>query len=691
MIKMLLQMSAIVAAHIVLTIIIYKRHQDKPNNLQFKIGVGLVYGMCAIISTHFGVNYGHSILNVRDMAPMMAGFFFDPVSGIIAGLIGGIERFIVGTYFGIGAYTRIACSIATCLSGFWAAFLHYQYFQKKLPDPFDAFFMGAAMEVFHMYAVFFTTDEGVNKAFQVVSDNSVPMIFFTGIGLCITSLSIILLQNKKIQVKQPPEERHLVYHFLTILTFFMIGLFFFNNGFFNGLLTSKAIDDAYTNLQNLATNLEKNYDHIIASGDEKLTEFEYNVSNGESFDILNPQNDIIAGTHLGKNLSDEAIDKLDSNEFDDYIFYNYFNERSLCLKHKLSDGNILVVSIPRAEVYENRDIYKMQNLFSNILMLTLIFVASGIIFRRLIGNKLDSINTSLDNISQGNLDEKVSVYTSIEFALLSDYVNNTVDTLKGYIAEAEKRGEQDLLLARSIQASALPHNFKFPRDDFAIYASMTPQKDVGGDFYDFFFVGQDSLALVMADVSGKGIPASLFMMRSKTAIRTVAERGGTPEEILHAANLSLCEGNDTRMFVSVWLGIIDLNTGIMKCANAGHEYPMLMRYGADFEIFRDKHTPVMALSKRLKFKEYELILSPGDRIFVYTDGIPESVNESDEAYGMDRLLSSLNSNKNKPVSEMLPSIVDDVRLFAGKSVQFDDITMLGFEYKGSTETTQTPS
>ena len=303
--------------------------------------------------------------------------------------------------------------------------------------------------------------------------------------------------------------------------------------------------------------------------------------------------------------------------------------------------------------------------------------------QRIVVNNLELVNASLHRITNGHLDEVVSVRNSSEFASLSNDINQTVNVLKGYIDAAEKRIEQELEFAHTIQDSALPKNFTFPRSDFEIYALMDPAKEVGGDFYDFFLIGQNELAMVIADVSGKGIPASLFMMRAKTTIRDLAESGQEPSEILYKANNTLCEGNDAEMFVTVWLGIIDLTTGHMRCANAGHEYPVLMRAGGDYEYLRDKHGLALAAMEDMRFREYELQLDPGDKLFVYTDGVPEAIDEQVEQYGAQRLTQVLNTVKGRNMKDTLPAVREDIAAFVGAADQFDDITMLGFTYYGA--------
>jgi serine phosphatase RsbU (regulator of sigma subunit) len=211
---------------------------------------------------------------------------------------------------------------------------------------------------------------------------------------------------------------------------------------------------------------------------------------------------------------------------------------------------------------------------------------------------------------------------------------------------------------------------------------MDPAREVGGDFYDFFFVGPDRLALVIADVSDKGIPAALFMMRSKSAIRGLAESGYEPEEIFYRVNNELCEGNELNMFVTVWMGIIDLKTGDMKCLNAGHEYPAIMRNGEEYEILKDKHRLPLGAMKDMTYDSYMLHLDPGDCLYVYTDGIPDAININEEEYGLERTLNALNMFKDSSMEGLLQGVKASQDDFVGEADQFDDITMIGFRYNG---------
>lgn len=245
------------------------------------------------------------------------------------------------------------------------------------------------------------------------------------------------------------------------------------------------------------------------------------------------------------------------------------------------------------------------------------------------------------------------------------------------------KNEAELGVASHIQADMLPSIFPaFPdRNEFDIFASMNPAKEVGGDFYDFFLIDDDHLALVMADVSGKGVPASLFMVIAKTLLKTSAQSGLTPKEILYKVNNQLCENNETMMFVTVWIGIYNIKTGKMICANAGHECPVIRRANGKYEIYNDIHGFVLAGMEDMEFDEYELELHAGDRLFVYTDGVPESINLKEEQFGVDGMLRSLNSHPEMSVSELLPALKNDIDIFANSADQFDDITMLGIDIK----------
>ncbi len=269
------------------------------------------------------------------------------------------------------------------------------------------------------------------------------------------------------------------------------------------------------------------------------------------------------------------------------------------------------------------------------------------------------------------------------FAMLSAKTLRYIDQVKTVTAEKE-RIASELDMARAIQASQVPRLFPaFPdRPEFDIYATMTPAKEVGGDFYDFFLIDRDHIALVMADVSGKGVPAALFMMVSRVLIKSRVQNGETPAQALANVNNQLCEGNDAGFFITSWLGIVEISTGKGVAANAGHEHPALCRAGGSYELVTYRHSPVVGAMEGLGYREHEFTLYPGDRLFVYTDGVPEATNAEQELFGTDRMLAALNRSPQADPKETLANVMDDISGFVADAPQFDDITMLCLEYFG---------
>ena len=253
-------------------------------------------------------------------------------------------------------------------------------------------------------------------------------------------------------------------------------------------------------------------------------------------------------------------------------------------------------------------------------------------------------------------------------------------------AETEKseRLATELGVAAQIQNNVLPNIFPvYPdRKEFSLYASMTPAKEVGGDFYDFFMIDDNHIGLVIADVSGKGIPAALFMMVARTLIKNRTLMGGTPAEILNDVNVQLSEGNVAGFFVTVWLGIVDITTGKGLAANAGHEHPALCRHGEEFALVVYKHSLGVAMFDNLTFKEHEFQLDPGDTLFVYTDGVAEATNASEELFGVDRMLEALNTDPNAMPEQVLSNVKAGVDAFVAGAEQFDDLTMLCLKFFG---------
>ena len=347
---------------------------------------------------------------------------------------------------------------------------------------------------------------------------------------------------------------------------------------------------------------------------------------------------------------------------------------------KFVEGYCIIAAMPVSEAMFMRDASLYTSIFMQVMIFAALFIFIYILIKRVIINNLKKINDTLSRITDGDLNVTVDVRSNEEFSSLSDDINSTVSTLKRYIAEAAARIDKELEYAKQIQLSALPTNFPAD-DDHSIYAQMIAAKEVGGDFYDFYKLNDTTVAFLAADVSGKGIPAAMFMMTAKTIIKDLAERGLPVNEIFTLANEKLCENNESGMFVTAWMGILNLTTGIVQFANAGHNPPLLKRADGAFEYLKTRAGFVLAGMEGIRYRVGEITLNPGDRLFLYTDGVPEATNTDNKLYGEDRLLAFMNQNALTDATTLLPALKANIDEFVGEAPQFDDITMLMFDYK----------
>ncbi len=339
----------------------------------------------------------------------------------------------------------------------------------------------------------------------------------------------------------------------------------------------------------------------------------------------------------------------------------------------------------------------------NEFVIAIIFIVGGILLlfiiayfffiRKSVLKPIETLNAAASTIISEQMDSlasfSINIKTGDELERLANSFTQMVHELKRYIdnltaatIEKERIGTE-LDLARDIQYSMLPNKFSaYPmRTEFELFAVMTPAKEVGGDFYDFFLIDENHLALVIADVSGKGVPAALFMVISKTLIKNAAQACFSPSAVLETVNNRLCENNDADMFVTVWLGILEISTGIITCANAGHEYPVIKKSDGDYRLIEDRHGLLLACFENAKYVEYEIIMEPGDKLLLYTDGVTEATNISEELFGTDRMLAALNQGKDLGCEPLLCHIKAEIGAFMGDVPQFDDITMLCIELK----------
>ena len=356
---------------------------------------------------------------------------------------------------------------------------------------------------------------------------------------------------------------------------------------------------------------------------------------------------------------------------------------------------ILCVQYQMASIIEERNSFVRKVLITMILVAAAVSLGQVFYLGRRLLHPLQIITKEASRFASENemRDEKLSsvIKNRDEIGQLARAIDQMEEQIQSYVekitsitAEEEKM-RTELSLAARIQLEALPGTFPaFPdRNEFDIYASMKPAKDVGGDFYDFFLVDDDHLCLVIADVSGKGIPAALFMMVSRTILANIAMMGMSPKEVLEKANEAICANNKEEMFVTVWLGILEISTGKVTAANAGHEYPVLKKPDQDFEILIDKHGFVLGGMEEVKYREYEFDMEPGSKLFLYTDGLPEATDNEQNMFGVELMMDALNESLNLSTKEILDHMKGRVDGFVGSAPQFDDLTMLCIEYFGS--------
>lgn len=361
---------------------------------------------------------------------------------------------------------------------------------------------------------------------------------------------------------------------------------------------------------------------------------------------------------------------------------------------KNSEGNvvsILCIQRPILELNKARRPYLINITISTIILSILVIISTTVYLRKQFVNPIRKIIKEANRFAQENkISKKLGRVSKIqEISVLSRSIDKMENDMTRYIENVKKltkdkeRISSELHVARAIQENSVPNEFPpFPdRKEFDIFASMTPAKEVGGDFYDFFLIDDDHLAIAMADVSGKGIPAALFMMVTKILLSDRALMGGSPAEILEFVNARICEHNKVNMFVTLWFGILEMSTGTLTAANAGHEKPIICRKNGNFEIISDVRSVVIGAFENTKYKNYEIKLEPADKIFLYTDGIPEASNINNEMFGMDNMIQTLNFYKDRTPEKIIEGVKKSVNKFVGNIPQFDDLTMMCVELK----------
>ena len=681
----LLGLGLIIAlASVVLYLIKRKTRFDKLSKTYQHIIIGVIFGLLSIMGTEFGVPVEGVTANVRDAAPICAGLIFGAPAGIIAGIIGGVERFLAA-YWGRGFYTQIACSVSTIFAGFFAAFMRKYLLENQRPSFLFAFFTGLVAEVVHLTFIFITHLSESQTAIKIVEIVTLPMVFATSVTAAIAAL-FVDITSKEIHKKRVKEVRisKVFQRWLLIIVFISYAA---TTTFVYAIQTNTAtlnvIDSLKVGLNDATSDLSFAFvDDVYATSDDAIFGVLSTRRVGDKGYFVAYKTD---GTEVYKGGTSLSFSDINNK----YSLYKYYkievDGKEYCIMAVEYSSYYIIGTILAKDAFANRDAAIYINTFMEIIIFALLFIALFFLIKRLIVDNVKRVNSSLQKITNGYLETRVDVSGTVEFNELARDINKTVVALEGYIEEAASRIDKELALARDIQTSSLPSVFPpFPKiKKYDLFATMTTAKEVGGDFYDFYMVGDNKIAFLIADVSGKGIPAAMFMMQAKTLIKSLAEEELAVDEILTEANKKLCENNEAEMFVTVWMGILDTDTGRVNFASAGHNPPLLYRYNEGFEYYRSKPGFVLAGLPTVKYKAYFLTLNPGDRLFLYTDGVTEATDKENNLYGEDRLKEYLNSHANDENHKLLHGIKEDIDIFTKGREQFDDITMLVLDAKAS--------
>ena len=650
-----------------------------------QIIIGVLFGVVSILGTELGVplNVGGAIANARDSSPICAGLLFGGPSGIIAGLIGGGYRylrcFILAIPLG-NDYSRTACSIATIFAGVFSAILRKYMFENKSPNFIFGFFTALVVEVIHMVLLFLTHMNSVSQALGVIKICTIPMIVCNGVSVMLAVIVLSLLDSdRKNNFKLSKQINKQIQLWLlvdVVIAFIATSIFAFR------IQTNTLEINASANISTALSDVKQ---QMLYTDIERVAEARHIGNDGYVLVADKDQkilSDAIAHEkqNIGKTLEEVGLSGFLNNSTNVLYRCDILGQPCYYMYDKIvvtGDTYYLIGVIGTDEVHETRQNSIYVNSFMEVVVFAFLFFMIYELIKRLVVTNVKKINGDLNKIINGDLTVEVNVDSSEEFKLLSADINTTVGSLKQYIDEANTRIDKELEFAKNIQHSSLQSVFPpYPnRKEFEIFATMDTAKQVGGDFYDFYMLDNDRLAFLIADVSGKGIPAAMFMMTAKTIIKSLVETGITVNEIFERANEKLCEGNTAGMFVTAWLGILDLKTGRLDYVNAGHNPPFVYRNGK-YEMLKCKAGFVLAGMEGIKYKAQSVELNEGDRIFLYTDGVTEANNVERELYGEERLEKYLNANTEYSVEQLLEGVKKDVDSFVGDADQFDDITML---------------
>lgn len=633
--------------------------------------IGCLFAFVSIFATLTDSDLG-------DVPALCAGLLFGPIAGIVTGILSAIHITIVALVSDLFTL-HISNAFSVVAAGIFAGIFRKYLLENQHPPIIYGILLVLISKLSFLFILLFTNLSDLIFAFNQASDGVISTLLVNSIGVIIGILvaRAFYLEDYKKSIKMKTISRSFQFALLVCIIIAFISTFYFTATTQKQIAEKQAEDLIMLNLQDAmdySNRTGQSLDELISyistwrigkEGGIIALDNDYNVVSNQKFDI--------------------AKDKLDFANNKNKFMINEINDESFYCITQEYQGYYFIGYISVDEALYFNDVSLYATAFVETLIFVMIYIVAIVLSKMLIVKNINKINQDLQNISNGDLEVSVNVRTFKEFDDLSNYINVTVSTLKEYIHIAKEQIDKELLFAKEIQHAAIPSIFPpYPnRHDFDIYGSMFTAKEVGGDFYDFCLVDEDKLAFIIADVSGKGVPAAMFMMVAKTMIKSFAESGKAVNDILKFTNRKLCENNDVGMFVTAWMGIIDLNSGVLTYANAGHNPPLICRQGERFEYLRSKPNLVLAAMEDVDYQLHETTLSKGDTLFLYTDGITEAINEKEELYNEVRLYEVLNQAKLQSMQEYCEIVKKNLDDFIGDEPQFDDITMLAFQYKGA--------
>lgn len=644
-----------------------------------QIIIGVAFGMCACACNFVSVNIGTVSLNVRDAAPLCAGLLFSPEAGIVSGIIAAAGRFAMP----FGSYTRIACSVSALLAGLFSAWSRKVMFDNKKPPLVHAFFIGVTVQILDMLLILLTNIKDPLTAFEVVKSSAVLMALVCGVTTTLSVLCVKLLIGEKPSniFKEKTISRSFQFWLMICVSVAFASTVLFTVGVQTELAKKETEDLFKESLSKISGEISRSDKDNLENAFETASL----LSVGTKGKVLVLDNDfvILSGENAGQSLEKQISRKIKGEKSESFFKARVQGADCYCMYVTCKD-KIIFAFRPSSEVMFHRTLTLYVTVFTQTLIFVALFVNIYMLIKRLIVNNLKKVNDSLAEITNGNLNTVVNVRSHSEFASLSDDINHTVESLKHYIAQAAARIDKELEFAKTIQHSSLPEIFPpFPgRKDFDIFALMDTAKEVGGDFYDFYFVGDDVFSFLIADVSGKGIPAAMFMMKAKTLIKNLAQSGIAPEEVFEKANNELCQNNEADMFVTAWMGTVNLKSGELTVCNAGHNAPVLLKANGTCDFLKTRPGFVLAGMENVKYKPFKIKLDRGDKLLLYTDGVTEAFNKDGKMFGNERLLDVAASLCERNVKRLCKGIEKSVFDFSSGTDQSDDLTAMAFVFNG---------